>query len=217
MNALWLERFYTYRNSPLALLSAKALLEIKDMRRSHLLSRYHLVIPYNLYESCKTLEDVLLCEARNAKRFWASYAKLLPSWYADFSRKPRSGDTVNQLLDVGYHHLATMVEKIILAKGILPSVGLIHRPHRADSKPLVYDLMELFRADMVDFALLRYLRLKKKPIVNAQEHVGHFLSQINILREKPYYLQDFKQCQRYGYYMELQVVKFIKAVNQRDF
>ena len=52
--------------------------------------------------------------------------------------------------------------KIILSKDISPSLGLIHRAHSAAAKPLVYDLMEMFRADMVDFVLLKYLRLKKR-------------------------------------------------------
>jgi CRISPR/Cas system-associated endonuclease Cas1 len=112
--------------------------------------------------------------------------------------------------------LATIVEKIILEKDISVSLGLIHRAQSANAKPLVYDLMELFRADLVDFVLLKYLRLKKKPIINAQEHIGHFLAKINKTAKAPHYLKDFKQCHAYHYYMELQIVKFIKAVNRRE-
>ena len=93
----------------------------------------------------------------------------MPAWCANFKRKSRTTDAVNQLLDIGYHHIAAKLERIIVEKDISPSLGLIHWAHSANAKPLVYDLMELFRADLVDFVLLKYLRLKKKPILSAQE------------------------------------------------
>ncbi|MEI6864133.1 MAG: CRISPR-associated endonuclease Cas1 [Candidatus Adlerbacteria bacterium] len=216
MNSLWLERVSVYRTTPLALLSAKELLEIKDSRRTHLLKKYKLDIPHRAYTGADTYERILLCEARNAKVFWEAYATLLPVWCASFKRKPHGPDVVNKLLDVGYHHLATKLEKIIGEKHISSSLALIHRAQSATSKPLIYDLMELFRADTVDFVLLKYLRLKKKPITNAQEHIGHFLAEVNATMDIPHYLRDFKQCHAYRYYMELQVVKFIKAVNRRE-
>ena len=133
-------------------------------------------------------------------------------------RRPHHSDVVNRLLDVGYHHLATLVEKIISEKDISPSLGLIHHAQSATSKPLVYDLMELFRADTVDFTLLRYLRLKKKPIIldEVGGHIGHFLHEVNKTLDRLFYLHDFAQCHKYGYYMNLQVVKFIKAINRQE-
>ncbi|HVY72688.1 MAG TPA: CRISPR-associated endonuclease Cas1 [Candidatus Paceibacterota bacterium] len=216
MNSLWLERMASYRATPLALASAKVLVELKDARRTHLLKRYKLDMPHMPYNGIETYEQILLREARNAKTFWAIYARLLPPWCAGFKRQPRNGDIINSLLDVGYHHLANKLEKIITEKDISPSLSLIHRAHSANSKPLIYDLMEMFRADLVDFVLLKFLRLKKKPIQNTQEHIGRFLSEINKTIDAPHYLKDFKQCLPYRYYMELQVVKFIKAVNRRE-
>ncbi len=216
MNALWLERFAVYRVSPLAAPSAAALLEVKDARRAHVLKRYGRPIAYASYLSCENIEQTLLTEARNAKEFWRGYRALLPEWCGDFNRKPRGTDAVNKLLDIGYHHLAGVVEKIIVAKDISPSLGLIHRAHRAQSKPLVYDLMELFRADVVDFPLLRFLRLKKKPLAAPGDAIAHFLATANAVRDKKHYLRDFKQCHRYEYYMDLQVTKFIKAVNHNE-
>lgn len=216
MNALWLERISTYRTLELSLQSAKALLAVKDSRRVHILKRNHVAHSYLSYENAQTYTSILLIEARNAKVFWALYARLLPLWCNNFKRRPRSKDLVNQLLDVGYHHLATLVEKIILEKDVSASLGLIHKAHRANSKPLVYDLMELFRADLVDAVLLRYLRLKKKPVTSASEHIGHFLAEINKVVQAKHYLKDFKHCHTYRYYMELQIVKFIRAVNRKE-
>ncbi len=216
MNALWLERLYEYRNSTLALESAKTLLELKDSRRAHLLARYGKETKIYAYAPCTSFEQVLLCEARNAKNFWRSYESLLPTWARPFSRKPRAKDSVNILLDISYHRLAQLVEKIISEKDISASIALIHRAHRAEAKPLVYDLMEMFRADVVDFTLIKYLRLKKKPIGSPQEHIGHLLHELQASQAKLYYLKDFKQCQTYGYYMDLQITKFIKAVNRRE-
>ena len=69
MNSLWLERFARYRETPRALESAKILLELKDIRRQHLLARYHRKIGLYPYKPNKTFQEVLLCEARNAKDF----------------------------------------------------------------------------------------------------------------------------------------------------
>ena len=76
--------------------------------------------------------------------------------------------------------------------------------------------MEIFRADLVDFTLLKYLRLKKKPVIDPYPEIAHFLSTLNALGARLYYLRDFRQCHTYGYYMDLQVIKFIKAVNRRE-
>ncbi len=216
MNALWLERMAKYRETPYALTSIKVLLFLKDTRREVLLKKFHIHTSVHPHSSATTIEQILLIEARNAKTFWREYGILLPAWCGAFARKPREKDVVNRLLDIGYHHLATVVEKNIIAHVISPALGLIHRAHRSDSVPLVYDLMEMFRADCVDAVLLTFLRQKKKPLTEVnQRTIGMFLHAVNVQLEKQYYLTTFKQCHTYRYYMDLQITKFVKAVNHR--
>ena len=150
-----------------------------------------------------------------AKKFWSEFGKLLP--HMEFlGRKPREKDAINQLLDVGYHHLANVV-KGILNKYEMPTVmGLLHVARNADSTPLVYDLMEMFRSDIVETEVLKFLRLKKKKLETAQDEISHFLHEINERLDKKYYLKEFQACRTYRYYMEVQILKFMKAVNREE-
>jgi CRISPR/Cas system-associated endonuclease Cas1 len=111
MNALWSERISAYRNTPEALETSRTLLTYKDARRSALLRKYRIAIRMGSYDSAKDYPQALLIEARNAKQFWKHYGTLLPSWCIPFARKPQNKDGVNRLLDIGYHHLAHVVEK----------------------------------------------------------------------------------------------------------
>tara|TARA_B100002051_G_C16725449_1_gene635024 strand:+ start:1696 stop:2418 length:723 start_codon:yes stop_codon:yes gene_type:complete len=213
MNALWLERMTSYKNSSFALETARVIIELKINQRSNLLKKYHQPT-FDAVYSATSIDQLLLYEARAAKHFWSRYKKLLPVWTNFAGRKPRDKDVVNGLLDIGYHHLSNKVSNLLEEKNVTPAPALIHVAQSAKSKPLVYDLMEIFRADLIDSELLRYLRLKKKPIaLVTDEHVAHFLHEINERLDRRHYLRDFKQCQTYHYYMDLQITKFIKAVN----
>ncbi len=100
---------------------------------------------------------------------------------------------------------------------ISPALGLLHVARNADSAPLAYDLVEMFRADIVDAEVLRFLRLKKKVLTTVEQRdIGHFLHEVNERLQRQHYLRDFKMCHVYRYYMELQILKFIKAVNHGE-
>lgn len=206
-----------YKNSACHLKSAKQLVGLKIQRQHVLLNKYKrkLVLPDT--ENATTLQQVLLLEARAAKEFWRGFSDLLLPHFNFPGRRPRADDVVNILLDVGYHHLATVVKKMLKEHSIPTDMGLLHVARNADSAPLVYDLMEIFRADVVDAEVLRFLRLKKKGIqVLEQKDIAHFLHEVNERLERKYYLRVFNGCQTYRYYMELQILKFIKAVNHNE-
>lgn len=205
-----------YLHSPHRIESAHKIVAMKIAREGALLRRYGRKAGLAASDA-QTIEDVLLWEARAAKHFWKEFRALLPL-YPDFEgRSVRAQDPVNRLLDIGYHHLAGSIQKILTRLEIPTALGIIHAPHAADSAPLVYDLMELFRADTINTELLRFLRLKKKRIdVVDQTIIGHFLHEVNERMDRMYYLRDFHACQSYRYYMELQILKFISAVNHRQ-
>lgn len=217
MNALWLERMSRYRNSELRIPTAARIVNVKINRRAILLKRYQKPIYKVPTRTFGSINEVLLYEARAAKHFWRHYRELLPKWTGFRGREPRCDDVVNKLLDIGYHHLTNLVKKTILKKDISPSLGLIHVANKSESAPLAYDLVELFRADIVDAEALRYVRLKKRPVLDlSQKQIGHFLHEVNERLERSYYLRDFKQCHVYRYYLELQIIKFVKAVNRGE-
>lgn len=216
MNALWLERITAYKNSPLALDSARVIIAIKAEHQSVLLKKYKqegLVGKGTVTDS----NSLLLYEARAAKHFWQTYKKMLPNWTNFPGRRAHAKDATNILLDIGYHHLATKVAKILQTHNVTLAPALFHVAHKEKSAPLVYDLMEMFRSDLVDVEVLKFLRLKKLATQEInQGDISKLLARINKRLLNKYFLRDFGQCHTYEYYMELQIIKFIKAVNHKE-
>lgn len=183
-----------------------------------LLKKYRRIpIPATGVLQAKTIEEILLLEARAAKHFWKEFRSILFS-YQDFkTRKPYAIDTANRLLDVGYHHLTNIVRKNLAEQDVSTAMGLLHVAHASDSEPLAYDLVELFRSDIIDTEVLRFLKLKKRTLTAlSPKDIAHFLHEVNERLERKHYLKDFKACHIYRYYMEVQTLKFIKAVNRKQ-
>ncbi|CAN5135351.1 hypothetical protein BH11PAT3_BH11PAT3_0460 [soil metagenome] len=213
INALWLSRIQKYKNTPFLIDTSKVIIELKIERQSILLKKYKkMPLEKNIFKA-STMQDVFLTEARTARSYWKEFKTLLPQY--DFpGRKPHNPDIVNRLLDVGYHHLAGLVSGILDKHDVPAAIGFMHVARTADAKPLVYDLMEMFRADLVEAEVLRFLRLKKKPLVEISgKNIGHFIHEVNERLNRPYFLKDFNRCHTYGYYMGLQILKCLKAVN----
>jgi CRISPR-associated endonuclease Cas1 len=216
MNALWITRFSAYKYSPEHIESAKQLIALKIKRQNVLLKKYHKIPIVVDVANCQTVESILLHEARAAKHFWHEFQSVIPAYIA-FSRHPRAEDVTNQLLDVGYHHLTNVVKKILDRLNISLELGLLHVARTSKSAPLAYDLVEMFRSDVVDTEVLHFLRLKKQKLQElSQPDIAYFLHRINQRLQAKHYLKDFKQCHAYFYYMELQILKFCKAVNHRS-
>jgi CRISPR-associated endonuclease Cas1 len=216
MNSLWLERITSYKNSPLATESAQIIIEQKVSHQNALLKKYQQVT-FTVDTRGNSINDLLLYEARAAKHFWKQYKILIPLWAQFPGRRARGKDVTNTLLDIGYHHLANEERKILEKHNVTLAPALFHVAHKEKSAPLVYDLMELFRSDIVDTEVLKYLRQKRRSILTIeQSDIRIFLHRINKRLEKRHFLQDFHQCHTYRYYMELQLIKFIKAVNHKE-
>jgi CRISPR-associated endonuclease Cas1 len=216
MNALFIQRMSDYQHSNHALVSAEKLIEIKIIRSNILLQHFNkkINLPAVIVPSINTL---LLLEGRMARAYWNKYKLLLPEWILFEARSAQSTDITNKLLDIGYHHLAHIVQKVLVEKECETALALLHRAQSSNAKPLVYDLMEMFRADLVDITVLTWLRQKKRPIQKlSTKHIAHFIHDIQERLEKQYYLEDFKQCHTYHYYIDLQITKFIKAVNHQQ-
>jgi CRISPR-associated protein Cas1 len=81
-------------------------------------------------------------EANCARRYWQLY---FPSIGWSATRRDRKEDTApNQMLNYGYAVLAALCHRGLIIHGLLPQLGVFHKP-RYRSNPLVYDLMEPFR------------------------------------------------------------------------
>lgn len=213
MTTLWLHKMALYMGSKEGFISAKHIIQRKLDEQCYV-SKLDIAISV---DTATTKEKLLLIEARTAKQYWKKYKTKLPDWVTFEGRSPHHADPVNTLLDIGYHVLANKLEKLVNKHAISSALAVLHVPHSEKSKPLVYDLMELFRVHVVDEEVILYLHRKKKPLVFpvSQHEIRKFLTQINKKCERKLYIREFKQCHTYNYYMELQLLHYINAVNHK--
>ncbi|HHY73709.1 MAG TPA: CRISPR-associated endonuclease Cas1 [Bacillus bacterium] len=95
-------------------------------------------------------------EGQAAKRYWKC-VRLILAEKVDFpSRKPRSKDTVNMMLDYGYAILRSRVTSSIIRAGLEPYGGFLH-VDRSGRPSLVLDVMEIYRPAVVDRAVISIL------------------------------------------------------------
>ena len=129
---------------------------------------------------------------------------------------PHHHDIPNQLLDIGYHTLALIIRRKCEALDMPSEVGVFHTAQSARAQPLVYDLMEPFRAMVVDEVLIKFLHLKKKPInaVN-QKVIQEFLHDIYAILHKEYYHRERRACISLSYWIDLVLLAFRNAVSEK--
>lgn len=219
MNSLWIQRISDYSHSPLALKTSKLIIHHKILRQQNLLKKYNCDFGYNPDNvlSAEHITDVLLSEGRFAQKYWKQIQDIVKSTTNFHNRRPGAPDHTNKLLDIGYHHLTNKTKTIFANLDMNCSIGLFHKARSKKSSPLAYDLVELFRADIVDTEMVKFFHLKKKPVEKlSQTDISHFLFRINTRLQKPHYLKNFNACRSYIYYMELQILHFSKSVRKKE-
>ncbi len=98
--------------------------------------------------------ELLSIEGRAAQAYWEGIRHLLPPFLGWPGREGRGAtDPFNAALNYGYAILYGQVERAILLAGLDPYAGFIH-VDRPGKPSLVLDLIEEFRAPVVDRALL---------------------------------------------------------------
>jgi CRISPR-associated protein Cas1 len=103
-------------------------------------------------EACRA--QLLAVEGRAARYYWGGLRHVLPEELAWPGRKRRGArDPFNSALNYGYGVLYGQVERAILLAGLDPYAGYIH-VDRPGKPSLVLDLIEEFRAPVVDRAIL---------------------------------------------------------------
>ena len=81
-------------------------------------------------------------EARAARFYFERYFKILRA--IGQNRTKRDAGWLNPLLNYGYAVLSALVHRAIVIHGLLPQLGIHHKP-RYGTWPLVYDIMEPLR------------------------------------------------------------------------
>lgn len=104
---------------------------------------------------------LMTLESQGAIAYWAYIRELIADDGVEFVRREHQGatDLVNSLLNYGYAILYSRVWKNLLAAKLNPSIGILHA--KQDGKPtLVFDVVELFRAQMVDRVVISLIQKK---------------------------------------------------------
>ncbi len=107
-------------------------------------------------------ETLLGLEGESSKLWFSAFGALLRNpelpWNGRSRRPPRDG--VNACLSFLYTLLASRVEDAARRVGLLPDLGALHEPGSGRAA-LVFDLVEEFRAPLVDRLVLRLINLRQ--------------------------------------------------------
>lgn len=109
----------------------------------------------------KYASGLMSIESQGAIAYWAYIRVLLADDGIDFVCREHQGatDLMNSLLNYGYAILYARVWKNILTAKLNPSIGILHA--HQDGKPtLVFDIVELFRSQMVDRIVISMIQKK---------------------------------------------------------
>jgi CRISPR-associated protein Cas1 len=104
-----------------------------------------------------TQQRMFSIEARSAKSYWAGIKELFHHRF-DFTRrnKQHAKDLINSMLNYGYAILQGRVRLSLMRAGLNTEISYLHtiQPGRAS---LVFDLMEEFRAPVIDYTVFNLL------------------------------------------------------------
>jgi CRISPR-associated endonuclease Cas1 len=216
MNAKWMAHLIQYRESEHRIGAIQTILHEKITRQSHALERYKKSRLSLVSIGETNIEKLFLIEAQYARKYWRQFAMLLPVWCKWQGRIPHGEDILNKILDVGYHTLAHIIQSKCEKLDIPTEIGILHVAQSRNAHPLVYDLMECFRAMMVDEILLKFLHMKKAPIDKlTQEVIQAFLHDVYGTLHKEYYHKDRKVCVSLSYWIDLVLLEFRNAVSEQ--
>ncbi len=95
-------------------------------------------------------------EAAAARAYWSGVAAVLPSELGFDGRDQDAPDPVNAALNYGYGILYGIAWRSLVLAGLDPYAGFLHAD-RSGKPVLAFDYVELFRAHLVDYPLIRLL------------------------------------------------------------
>ena len=112
-------------------------------------------------ETTETLESLRGYEGIAANRYFAALGLLIANEGFSLTGRTRRPpkDPVNSLLSFGYTLLYNNVLSLILAEGLNPYLGNLHRSDRKETH-LAFDLMEEFRSPVVDTLVMTLINKK---------------------------------------------------------
>jgi len=109
-------------------------------------------------QSCQKQPSLLGYEGTAAHSYFACLQQILPpDWGFQGRKKQPPPDRFNALLSLGYTLLYRWIQSWLLVHRLSPDLGYLHRPRNGHSA-LASDLMEEFRAPVVDFVAMQLVQ-----------------------------------------------------------
>lgn len=119
----------------------------------------------------------LVSEGNVAKQYWQGYFQALNA--PQRREYPEATSFENGALNYGYAVMSTLIHRAILIHGLLPDLGVHHQP-RAGASPLVYDILEPFRA-FVEHLLWLFVQDNPQPEDQLAENRVYFQQWITFM------------------------------------
>lgn len=166
---LWQTKYF--QDESFALVGAQYIVNHKVVQQLAILEQYHksrsipnydnirsmLVALQGRIGRVRTIDALRGIEGLASKTYFSVWSSLLSAPWT-FTRRERhpSPDPVNALLSYGYSFLEREVRSCLLTAGLDIRIGVLHSTNnRKDS--FVYDLMDLFRQQVIDRLVLKIL------------------------------------------------------------
>jgi CRISPR-associated protein Cas1 len=128
--------------------------------------------PRRLSGSSAYAEQLMGIEGAGASAYWKAVAHLIPEELSFPGRQHRGAtDPVNALLNYGYGILYSHCWSAVLRAGLDPYAGFLHAD-RPGKPSLVLDLVEEFRAPVVDRTVIAFVRLSGEARLLASTRAG---------------------------------------------
>lgn len=114
-------------------------------------------------------------EGGAAALYWKAFAELIPApWQMPRRQAHPAPDPINALLSLGYSILYNSVAGLLQARGIHAALGYLHVAG-GDHQALASDLMESYRAYVVDATLLHLLHARQLDPGDHRQQAGRCL------------------------------------------
>ncbi len=213
MNAKWLEKFTEYRKTKKGYAISRTILNEKIIRQGHL---FRQDFSLNIIPPSSDPNLFFIYEAHAAKKYWSFWKKEFKEPYGFSGRKIHGKDTLNRLLDIGYHFLTGYLVTLCSELDIPTELGILHKATSRKSKPLVYDLIEWMRPLIIDETLFHFLKKKKKPIESLEKEIPKFIGSCKKKFAKHYFHKNRHNCITLEYFIKLFLLEFRGSVSKNN-
>lgn len=214
-----------------ALVKARLLHQREVLRRRNVKHRFDTALEElkrlaNRSSVCSDLNTLRGLEGAGAQCYFKALRQIVPEAFEFDGRHRRPPtDPFNALLSLGYTILFAHVEMVVRANGLLPWIGIYHKPH-GNHPVLVSDLMEPFRhlVERVALEVLETKQLKLEDFITTEQggcYLTHearrrYLAKLSEQFETPFRGQQWEKGAKLKVHLQYQVSHVVNWIRGQD-